>query len=159
MEMFSFKLLLNKDLVLKLFCCVISVQFVTYVNSKPFVGNSYEINRRFLFVMRVLGLGLKGAAKFCGLMDMPAFISQPTYDSVINNIHSCVKNSHRKKFSTSLYRRKNLTSEHQGEENSTESGDGTWKKRGHTSLYGVTSLIGYYSGNIIDIFVKSRQVV
>ena len=34
-------------------------------------------------------------------------------------------------------------------------GDGTWEKRGYTSLYGVTSLIGYYYGKILDICVKS----
>lgn len=68
------------------------------INSSPFVAHSYEINRRFLFVMRVLGLGLKGAAKFCGLMDMRAFISQPTYDLIINNIHSSVKTATEKLF-------------------------------------------------------------
>ena len=35
------------------------------------------------------------------------------------------------------------------------SGDGWWKKRGYTSLYGVTTLIGYYSGKVIDLDVKS----
>ena len=35
------------------------------------------------------------------------------------------------------------------------SGDGSWKKRGYTSLYGVTTLIGYYSGKVIDLDVKS----
>lgn len=51
-----------------------------------------------------------------------------------------------------------MISEYQGDANSTEltiSGDESWKKRGYTSLYGMTSLIGYYSGKIIDIFVKS----
>jgi len=51
-----------------------------------------------------------------------------------------------------------LTSEHQGNANSTEltvSGDGTWKKRGYTSLFGVASLIGYYSRKIVDILIKS----
>ena len=51
-----------------------------------------------------------------------------------------------------------MTSEHQGEEKSTKltvSGDESWKKRGYTGLYGVASLIGYYSGKIVDIFVKS----
>lgn len=33
-------------------------------------------------------------------------------------------------------------------------GDGSWKKRGFSSLYGVTTLIGYYSGKIIDLVVK-----
>lgn len=128
------------------------------VNSSPFLQHSYEINRRFLFVMRVLGLGLKGATKFCGLMDMPAFLSQPTYDLIINNIHSCVKTATEKLFQNACTEEKELTSEHQGAANSTEltvSGDGTWKKRGFTSLYGVTSLIGYYSGKVIDVLVKS----
>ena len=35
------------------------------------------------------------------------------------------------------------------------SGDESWKKRGYTSLYGVTTLIGYYSGKVIDLDVKS----
>lgn len=30
------------------------------------------------------------------------------------------------------------------------SGDGSWKKRGFTSLYDVTMLIGYYTGKVID---------
>lgn len=128
------------------------------INSSPFVAHSYEINRRFLFVMRVLGLGLKGAEKFCGLMDMRAFISQPTYDLIIDNIHSSIKTATEKIFQQACTEEKYLASEHQGTEHSTEltvSGDGTWKKRGFSSLYGVTSLIGYYSGKIIDIVVKS----
>ncbi|XP_015187981.1 PREDICTED: uncharacterized protein LOC107072503, partial [Polistes dominula] len=108
--------------------------------------------------MRVLGLGLKGAAKFCGLMDMRAFISQSTYDLIIDNIHSSIKTATEKLFQKACTEEKHLTFEHQGNEDSTEltvSGDGTWKKRGFCSLYGVTSLIGYYSGKIIDIVVKS----
>ncbi|KAG8233369.1 hypothetical protein J437_LFUL005831 [Ladona fulva] len=34
------------------------------------------------------------------------------------------------------------------------SGDGSWKKPGFSSLYGVTTLIGYHSGKVI--VVKSR---
>ena len=34
------------------------------------------------------------------------------------------------------------------------SGDGTWHKRGF-SLFGVTSLIGHFTGKIIDVLVKS----
>ncbi|KYM96705.1 hypothetical protein ALC62_00134 [Cyphomyrmex costatus] len=128
------------------------------IHSSPFIEHSYAINRRFLFVMRVLGLGLKGATKFCGLMDMPPFLTQTTYDLIIKNIHSCVQVATEKLLQCACTEEKELTSEHQNDTNPTEltvSGDGTWKKRGFTSLYGVTSLIGYYSGKIIDIFVKS----
>lgn len=39
--------------------------------------------------------------------------------------------------------------------NFTVSGDGSWKKRGFTSLYSVTTLIAYYSGKVIDFVVKN----
>lgn len=128
-----------------------------FINSSPFIGHSYSINRRFLFVMRVLGLGLKGATKFCGLMDMPPFLCQRTYDLIVNNIHSSIKIVGEKLFQRACAEEKGLSSQEQGSANTelTVSGDGTWKKRGFSSLYGVTSLIGYYSGKVIDIMVKS----
>lgn len=128
------------------------------VNSCNFVKHSYEINRRFIFVMRTLGLGLKGATQFCGLMDMPAFLLQTSYDMIVKNIHECVSVVTDKLLKKACVEEMNATSEQQGDEHKSDltvSGDGTWKKRGFTSLFGVTSLIGYYSGKIIDLFVKS----
>jgi len=89
---------------------------------------------------------------------MPAFITQNTYDVIMNNIHSCVQTATEKLFQKACTKEKNLTSGQQSDANSTEltvSGDGTWKKRGYTFLFGVASLIGYYSGKIVDILVKS----
>ena len=39
--------------------------------------------------------------------------------------------------------------------NLTVSGDGTWKKWGFSSLYGVSFLIGSFTGKVLDINVKS----
>jgi len=41
-----------------------------YIPSSEKVGAKYEINVRFVFVMRILGLGSAGCDKFCGLMDL-----------------------------------------------------------------------------------------
>lgn len=129
-----------------------------YVPSSPFIGHSYEINRRFIFVMRLLGIGLRGCKKFCGLMDMPPFLAQGTYDIIIEQMHGCVKTVAEKLFSKAVKEEIAETCKKQNVENTLEltvSGDGTWKKRGFTSLYGVSSLIGYYSGKILDLVVKS----
>ena len=37
------------------------------------------------------------------------------------------------------------------------SGDGTWKKHGHTSRFGVKTLAGKFSKKIIDLIVKSTS--
>jgi len=42
----------------------------SYVNSGPMISNAYEINRRIIFVMRLLGVGINGVNLFCGLMDL-----------------------------------------------------------------------------------------
>ena len=41
--------------------------------------------------MRVLGIGLKGAQKFCDLMDMPNFFHHSTYDMIVKHINQCIK--------------------------------------------------------------------
>lgn len=55
--------------------------------SIPLIGPAYEINRRFIFAMRLLGIGLNGARQFCGLMDLPPPVVQSTYYIIIKNIH------------------------------------------------------------------------
>lgn len=43
----------------------------TSISSCPYIQTAYEINTRFCFAMRLLGIGLNRAKKFCGLMDLP----------------------------------------------------------------------------------------
>ncbi|XP_074101315.1 uncharacterized protein LOC141528920 [Cotesia typhae] len=101
----------------------------------------YELNRRFIFVVRVLGLGLAGCKKFCGLMDLSSsFSNQSTYDFYINKIHECFTIVTEKLFSSAATEEKQLTSLANNMEYTTDvtvSGDGTWKKRGFASLYGI----------------------
>lgn len=51
----------------------------TNIFSCPKIGNSYEINRRFVFAMRCLGQDATGAPKCCGLKDLPAPVAQKLY--------------------------------------------------------------------------------
>ncbi|XP_071575168.1 uncharacterized protein [Temnothorax nylanderi] len=39
----------------------------------------------------------------------------------------------------------------------TVSGDGSWRKRGFDSLYGVTTIIGHYTGKVLDLFISSKN--
>ena len=87
-------------------------------------GNTYEVNHRFAFVMRVLGLGL-AECKF---------------------------------FASTVKEEKEATCKANKVEEANEltvSGDETLKKRGFSSLFGVSSLIGYYTDKVFDVFIKS----
>lgn len=106
--------------------------------------------------MRLLGMGLKGLALFCGLMDIGEGLAAKTYYACLENIHCASEAVY------DIVTRK--AAEEEKEENAkygnppselTVSGDGTWKKRGFTSLFGVTTLIGIYCNKVIDTVVKS----
>ena len=62
-----------------------------YIFSCKKIGRMYELNRRFIFVLRILGLGLVGCKKFCGLMNISSsFLNQSIYDLYIDKIHECI---------------------------------------------------------------------
>jgi len=130
-----------------------------YISWCEKIGHAFIINRRFILVMRILGLGLAGCNKFCGLMDISSnFLNHSTYDVYVTQIYECVKMVAEKLFTLAAKEEKALSCQENGIEdttNATVSGDGTWKKRGFSSLYGVATLIGYYSGKVLDVFVKS----
>ncbi|XP_067208105.1 uncharacterized protein [Linepithema humile] len=126
------------------------------INSDPLINTGYEINRRIVFVMRLLGVGRQGLQLFCNYMDICSGISEDTYNRIYGYIYSAAK-------SIFDYCCKKAVDEEKQENEKREipitnfkvSGDGSWKKRGFKSLYGVTTLIAYYTGKIIDLVIKS----
>lgn len=125
-------------------------------NSGLLINTGYEINRRIVFVMRLLGIGREGVNVFCGLMDLCQGLAKSMYDKIVQHCHSASASM----FETMSKKAVKEEREKNAEKGRTEthlkvSGDGSWKKRGFTSLYGVTTLIGYYSGKVLDLVVKS----
>ncbi|EFN71738.1 hypothetical protein EAG_00321, partial [Camponotus floridanus] len=56
------------------------------IPSCKYIRNAYEINRRIVLAMRLLGVGLNGILKFCAFMELPRPIFQSFYDRVIEMI-------------------------------------------------------------------------
>ena len=128
-----------------------------FINSSPKIsGKSFEINRRMIFVMRLLGIGVKGVNMFCAMMDICSGLSKSAYYAAIDNIYSAVqsvfdiliKNAGEEEVA------KNMEAGNADRE-LTVSGDGSWSKRGFTSLLGVVTIIGQHSKKVLDLVVKS----
>ncbi|KYQ55392.1 RAG1-activating protein 1 like protein [Trachymyrmex zeteki] len=65
------------------------------VSSSPLVNGAYEINRRLMFVMRILGLGLRSINTFClkkVLMELSSGFGNGTYYAFITNLLEAAKN-------------------------------------------------------------------
>jgi len=127
-----------------------------HIPSSPMIGKTYEINRRFVFAMRLIGVGCQAIRNFCGLMDFGSTISKDIYYSVLEHIsiaaHQVAQLVIRK--AAREEREKNEAAGNL-ENHLSVSSDSSWAKRGFASLIGIVSLIGKYTGKILDVVVKS----
>lgn len=127
-----------------------------YIDSSPAMTNGYEINRRFVFVMRLLGIGLRGIHLFCGLMTLGNSFSINSYYNIVEHISIAAKSVFRVAANRACNEEKRLNVEKGKPENVLSvSGDGSWAKRGFTSLVGIVSLIGLHSGKVLDVNVRT----
>ncbi|KAG5895722.1 hypothetical protein JTB14_025669 [Gonioctena quinquepunctata] len=67
------------------------------IPSSPKIKNGYEINRRIVYAMRLLGVGFYGLLNFCGLMDISATaLSITGYYKCIEQVYIALKAFDRK---------------------------------------------------------------
>lgn len=129
---------------------------VKTIPASPFIKNGYEMNRRFTFAMRLLEIGLQGMKKFCAFMDMPAPIFHSFYDSIVDTITIAAKAVSDLSMKKAAKEEKEKSIEKGQTEEITVSGDGSWRKRGFSSLFGIVTLIGLHTGKVVDTVVKSK---
>ena len=126
------------------------------INSGPLVNTGYEINRRIVFVMRLLGIAREDINVFCGLMDLSQGLAKSTYNKIVQHIHEASESMFKSVSDKALKEEKERNVENGRTENHLKVfGDGSWKKRGYTSMLGVTTLIANNTGKVIDLAVKS----
>jgi len=124
--------------------------------SSPWINKSYEINRRFVYVLRLIGVGYSGLRNFCGFMDLTTSFSTNHYYQCIDNIKIAVDAVYRMIINKAGHEEKYKNKEAGNANNQLcVSGDGSWAKRGFSSLLGIVSLIGKYTDKILNVIVKS----
>ena len=126
----------------------------TIVNSCHLVGsqaNGYEVNKRSVLALRALGKGHAGLSTFCGLIDLP----QPVLHSNYDNINKILSNACETVAENSMMEAVTEEFTKTANDNLIVSGDGSWRRRGFSSLQGISSVIGLNTGKVIDVSIKS----
>ncbi|XP_014479554.1 PREDICTED: uncharacterized protein LOC106746921 [Dinoponera quadriceps] len=130
----------------------------TKIPSCPIIKNAFEVNRRFVFAMRMLGVSQAGAEKFCAFMDLPRPLFPKTYADLTEIVSSATEKVKNMSIKSAGDEERRITLEKNPDSvGLTVSGDGSWRKRGFSSLHGVLSLIGYHSNKVLDFTVKSSH--
>ena len=126
------------------------------INSGPLVNVGYEINRRIVFVMKLLGIAREGINMFCGLMDLSQGLAKSTYGKIVQHIQEASESMFKSVSDKAVTEEKDKNIENGSTENHLKvSGDGSWKKCGYIPMLGVTTLIAHNTGKVIAPVVKS----
>ena len=117
----------------------------------------YDINRKSALAMRVVGKGREALHKICGILDVTPLVSKHSFDTHSQHLHSAAKEVAME----SMCRAGKLLVVEKGDGSGgpvdvAMTTDGTWMKRGYTSLYGVQTAIAWDTGKVLDVHVLSR---
>jgi len=150
---------LASKLVIK--CCECNHMSTFLTSSKA--GRFFEINRRVVLALHLIGRGLSDLEKFCGIINMPHPMARNTFIKHSTALHCAAMQLDQESIRVAgeEMRRKVLTDSPDlaslsGPVDIEVSVDGTWQRRGYSSLYGVVLAIAAASGKVVDFAVKSR---
>ncbi|GFT63374.1 uncharacterized protein TNCV_3696301 [Trichonephila clavipes] len=135
--------------VLKCFACPYRVEF----SSSNFHEGTQiaTINTRFVYAMRSIGKGAETGKMFCGVMNLP---QPPTRFSPYGKR---ILNAAKLVYEDSIQNAaKEAICENEGNKNIAVAVDGTWQKRGYTSLNGVVTVTSIDTGKVMDVDILSK---
>lgn len=89
-------------------------------------------------------------------MNVPKLVFQLMYDKIVKIITTATEAVRVRSTKKAVEEEKNISTNKGETTGLTVSGDGSWRKRGFSSLFGFMSLIGWHTGKVVDFLVKSK---
>ena len=135
-----------------LFQCTNCSFFLEEFTSKTTKNNAYDINTRTVYTMRSCGQGYAGLERFTSLMNLPKPMTPNNFDKIVDRLVVATKEVAEETMqdaATELKTDANVA-------DVAVSCDGSWQKRGYSSMNGVVTVISMKTGKILDIEPMSR---
>ena len=135
--------------------CGYSYDFYT---SKSSAHNSYDINKGMVYTMRACGQGYAGLETFTAFMNMPKPMTANNYDKIVSQVTECVKSVAEQTIADAAEEIRNGQNPDSSETviDTAISCDGSWQRRGYSSLNGVVTAISMQTVKILDCEPMSR---
>ncbi|GFW74851.1 uncharacterized protein TNCV_5138301 [Trichonephila clavipes] len=136
--------------------CSYSYNFCSSKKCKAEIGkpSTYEVNTRLVYAMRCIGKGREAARMFCGIMNLPP---PPTkfskYNKMLLGATKDVCDATMKDVV------KEAVQENQNIRDIPVAVDGTWQKRGYSSMNGVVTVTSVDTGKVIDTEILFKHCV
>ena len=107
---------------------------------------TFDVNIRSVYAMRRCGVGHSGLEKCCGIMNLPPPVESKSYAALSNKISVAAQ----KVATCSMIEAATILKQTVGLDIGV-SVDGTWQKRGFSSLNGVVAAISVNTVKVIDV--------
>ena len=140
-----------------LLCCSCGWNNQFFTSSQ--ISRFYEVNRRLVYAMRSIGCGHAAAKRFCGLMNMPPPLRPTPYSRHNKALLNAVKEVSVETMNVAaseIHEIKPEVNEGTGVAKCAISCDGTWQRRGFSSLNGCVTVISIDTGKVLDVEALSK---
>ena len=119
----------------------------------------YDVNRRSVLAMRLVGRGRESLKKICATLDMPPPLAKKSFDfhrSALRQATETLAQESMSRWAADLVSLR--TSSHAvNPADVVVSTDGTWMRRGYSSLYGVQTVISLDTKKTLDVEILSKS--
>lgn len=119
-------------------------------------GRFWDVNRRATLGMRWIGRGRQALCKLCTALNMPQPVAKPGYNGHCKAVHRAAVEVASQSMSAAAEEVRGMNAEEEHPGNTAVSFDGTWMRRGFTSLFGVFTAIAWDTGKVVDYHVSSK---
>lgn len=132
--------------------------------TKAKVGKeSFDLNARMVLGFRDIGKGLSAMEKFCAALNMPPPMAKKAYNELNSKLETAAEKVAEESMSKATAELKKMETENSPASASADDPldtiamfDGTWQKRGHSSLTGAVTCISPKTGKIMDIHIMNK---
>lgn len=125
----------------------------TFYTSKK-NGRFFEINRRMVHAMRSVGCGRSTTSRFCSTMNMPPSVETKSFSAHTKAILRAAKDVAEQTMKEAVQEIYNSKSKKDGD--IVETCDGSWKRRGFSSLHGCVTVISMENRKNLDVEPLSK---
>ena len=135
--------------------CECGFKITTHTSER--CGKGFEVNRRMVYAMRACGQGFTGVERFATFLNMPKPMTANNYEKISNKSKEAVKNiAEKTMYDAATEIKFKLAANDDTIVDTAISCDGTWQRRGYSSLNGIVTIISMENGKILDVEPMTR---
>ena len=129
-----------------------------YTSAKADNSKAFEADRRAVLVTRNIGVGHQGLVKFACIMNILPPMNENAYRDHVQAVRDAAECTAKKSMSKAADEVKEFYEpDEEGMYNIVVLGNGTWRKRGFSSSFGVVPALSTITGKALDCEIMSKE--